>query len=458
MVRSIAVTTLTLFAGLSLENLGRASFAGAADWIEDGGAAGPPVETADSAGAPPPFPWPDQARLFGSDQMLFWSFGRDVALDGDTAVVGASGADIGGNTDQGAAYVFVRQGDEWMEQAQLVAADGTPNEWFGWSVAVRGDTVAVGARLANIDGELDQGAVYVFDRVGEGWMQMQKLVASDGDELDYLGYSLAMADETLVVGARGADDRGAAYVFVKQGSFWVEEAKLFDPEAQAGAGFGHDAALQGDTALLGASNAFIDGDAGRGAAYVYTRTGRSWDLEQQLLASDGDQPDHFGTAVALDRDMALIGADQKIIDGNPRQGAAYIFGRSGASWTEEQRLTASDGQAEGSFGIGAALKDGVALVGAEFDFPGEPERGVVYEFREQGGTWVEIQKFAAPEGNGLDSFGRAIALTADGVLISQKDEIVLPPPGGSAWIFGRPTLFEDGFESGDTSAWSQTAQ
>lgn len=417
-----------------------------------------------TAGEPPS--WPDEARLFGSDQAQFWNFARDVALDTDTALVGANGADIGGATDRGAAYIYVRQGESWVEQIQLLASDGAAGDWFGYSVALRGDQAVVGAPRAAVGGEIAEGAVYAFEHSDGRWTEVQKLVASDGDDLDWLGYSVALDGDTLLAGAineegaigsamEGCQGSGAAYVFVRQGGLWAEQAKLFDPQGECADVFGNDVALQADTALIGAESALIGGDPNRGAAYVYTRVAGTWLMEAKLLASDGAEPDQFGWSVALDRDTALVGAQQKIIDGNPRQGAAYVFRRSGTTWTEEQRLTASDGHAEANFGIGAALLGNLALVGAEFNFPGDPERGVVYEYRDQGGTWIEIQKFAAPQGNEFDAFGQAISLTPERVLVSHRNEFVLPPGGGSAWIFRRPTLFEDGFESGDTSGWDQ---
>ncbi len=380
---------------------------------------GPPAEGALAESGEQPPKWVPEARLFADDQLWFWDFGKDVALDGDSAIVGAPGAQIEGDPGQGAAYVFVWEGGTWVEQARLVASDGVGGDPlgddFGSSVALDGDTAVVGARLADVAGELGQGALYVFERSGSRWSEVQKLVASDGDALDKLGSSLALDGDTLVAGAvseegavetavEGCLGSGAAYVFVNQGGVWVEQAKLFDAAGECSDLFGNDVARHGDTALLGAYSASIAGDPSRGAAYVYTRAAGSWSLEQKLLASDGAEPDQFAWSVALDRDTALIGAPQKIIDGNPRQGAAYVFRRNGMSWTEEQRLTASDGHAEASFGSGAAIMGPLALVGAEFNFPGDPERGVVYEFRHHNGAWVEIQKFAAPEGNGFDGF------------------------------------------------------
>ena len=409
-----------------------------------------------------PLPWPVESRIFGSDQEDFWSFGQDVDLDGETAVVGADFADVGSTPDQGAAYVFVLDDGSWTEQERLVAADGASGDRFGRSVGISGDVAVVGADLADIDGEIFQGALYVFERTGDEWTEVQKLTASDGDAQDKLGASAAIQGDLLAVGATFEEggrtegcQTGAVYAFERSGSVWLEAEKLFDPEGACGDNFGNAVALDGDTIAVGANAAEIDGGINRGAVYVYVLVGGEWLLEQKLLASDGEGVDEFGASVALDGDTLLVGAHKKTIGGNVRQGAAYVFRRNGGAWTEEQRLTATDGQAEGSFGTGAALLGHVALVGAEFSFPGDPERGVVYEYRYDGSVWNEIQKFAAPVGQGFDSFGRKLALTSRHLLIANKDNIVVSPPGGTAWIFGRPTLFADGFETGDTGRWSQ---
>jgi hypothetical protein len=157
--------------------------------------------------------------------------------------------------------------------------------------------------------------------------------------------------------------------------------------------------------------------------------------------------------------VALIGARQKAISGSIAQGAAYVFRREGASWTEEQRLTASDGHEHSFFGWSAALVGHLALVGGRLDFPpDELQRGVVWEYRRDEGAWEEVQRFTAPVGEGLDGFGEAMALTHERSVIASRTNDVVEPRGGTAWIFRRPVLFEDGFESGDVSAWSLAVQ
>jgi hypothetical protein len=418
------------------------------------------------AGLTGPLPWEVEGRLFSHDQVQGWGFGSAVALDGKTALVGAWGAEIDGASDRGAAYVFVRQGDKWVEQAQLLAFDGNGGDRFGWSVALDGDTAVVGATAVEIEGQNAQGAVYVFQRSGTAWQSAAKLIASDGDANDLLGWSVAIHGETIVAGAineegafEGCQGSGAAYVFSRQGNLWTEEAKLFDPDGQCSDLFGNAVALQGDTVLIGADSASIGGDPNRGAAYVYRWIASEWTFEQKLLASDGLDPDQFGYSVALDRDVALIGARQKAISGSIAQGAAYVFRREGASWTEEQRLTASDGHEHSFFGWSAALVGHLALVGGRLDFPpDELQRGVVWEYRRDEGAWEEVQRFTAPVGEGLDGFGEAMALTHERSVIASRTNDVVEPRGGTAWIFRRPVLFEDGFESGDVSAWSLAVQ
>jgi hypothetical protein len=357
----------------------------------------------------------------------------------------------------------VRQGEEWVEQVQLLAFDGAEADRFGWSVSLSGDTAVVGAPFATVDGATFQGAAYVFQFLGGGWLPREKLLSTDREEQDRFGWSVAIDRGTIVVGAifvdvDGIQSRGAAYVFTRQDGLWTEADKLFDPEGQLADLFGNAAALQGDTALIGAYSANIEGDPNRGAAYVYRRIGSAWVFEQKLLASDGGNPDQFGFSVALDRDAALVGAWQKAIEGNVAQGAAYVFRRSGTSWSEEQRLTASDGHERSFFGWSVALDGHLGLVGGRHDFPGENEQGVVYEYRYGDGVWEEIQRLAAPIGHGIDGFGQSIALTAQRVLTSNPGNFLVQPSGGTAWIFRRPVLFDDGFESGDASSWTPVVQ
>ena len=269
--------------------------------------------------------WSQQAKLVAGDAAAYDWFGQSVALDGDTALVGANGEDDGG-IDAGAAYVFVRGGGSWSQQAKLVAGDAAAGDGFGRSVALDGDTALVGAPYEDEGGSV-AGAAYVFVRSGGSWGQQEKLTAADTAADDYFGWSVALDGDTALVGAPLEDsvgfDAGAAYVFVRGGGSWSQQAKLVAGDAAADDYFGWSVALDGDTALVGALRE-DDGGSAAGAAYVFVRGGGIWSQQAKLVAGDAEAWDQFGWSVALDGDTAVVGAPYED-DGGTDAGAAYVF-------------------------------------------------------------------------------------------------------------------------------------
>ena len=210
-------------------------------------------------------------QLFGSDTALGDHFGEAVAIDGDFLVIGAHADDDMGSFS-GSAYVFARQGLEWIEQAKLAADEGALFDAFGLAVTISGDYVAVGA-LADDDDGGGSGAVYVFAGNGETWVQQAKLTASDPSAGDAFGVSVSLDSDLLVVGAHRVDDAGedsgAAYVFRRIGSTWTQEAKLIAADADESDFFGEAVAISGDTVIVGAAR--DDAAKNAGAAYVFVR-------------------------------------------------------------------------------------------------------------------------------------------------------------------------------------------
>jgi hypothetical protein len=351
------------------------------------------------------------------------SLGISVAVSGDTLIVGADLANVGGNPWQGAAYIFTRSGANWSQQQKLVAADGAADDWFGRSVALDGDTALVGAYRANVDGNTAQGAAYVFTRSGAIWSQQQKLVAADGASPDYFGLSVALDGNTALIGASRANvggntGQGAAYVFTRSGANWSQQQKLTATDGSADDEFGRSVALDGNTALVGAYLANIGGNTYQGAAYVFTRSGTNWSQQQKLAAADGAASDFFGHSVALNGETALVSAYRATVGGNTDQGAAYIFTRSGASWSQPQKLVAADGAVGDQFGISVALDGQTALVGAwGANVGGNTDQGAAYVFTRSGGSWSQQQKLAAAAGAASDIFGRSVALDGDTALV-----------------------------------------
>ena len=300
-------------------------------------------------------------------------FGWSVAMDGDTAVIGASNSSVGGHAyHAGLVFIFVRVNGVWSEQQQLSASDAIAYDYFGTSVAISGDTVLVGADGVDPNGQIYAGAAYVFTRSAGVWTEQQKLIAPDPGAYDQFGISVAVDGDTAVIGASGADhssltDAGAAYVFTRSGTVWTAQQKLIASTAAAADTFGWSVAVAGETALVGAYGADAGSIADAGAAYVFSRSGAVWTEQQKLTASDAAEYDLFGISVSLDGDTALVGADGVTHAGHVYAGAAYVFSRSAAVWTEQQKLTASTAAADDYFGMSVAVDGDRAVIGAPGD-------------------------------------------------------------------------------------------
>ncbi len=268
--------------------------------------------------------WTEEQKLLPSDGDAGDNFGCYVSLSQDTALIGAW-LDNDNGEYSGSAYVFIRNGTLWTQQAKLLPSDGGYYNLFGWSVSLDNDTALIGAYYDNDNGE-HSGSAYVFTRKGTTWTEQAKLLPSDGAEMDYFGYSVSLCGGTALISAPLDDDNGdasgSAYIFIRSGTMWTQQAKLLSTDGAIQDNFGIRAVLAGDTALIGAS---ADDDV-RGSAYVFTRNGTTWTQQAKLLASDGQSDDFFGWFVSLSGDTALIGAPGDSDDGDS-SGSAYVFSR-----------------------------------------------------------------------------------------------------------------------------------
>jgi hypothetical protein len=306
-------------------------------------------------------------------------FGYSVSLSGDTALIGAVDDDNG--VDSGSVYVFIRTGTSWTQQAKLLASDGTADDMFGYSVSLSGYTALIGA-VSDNDG---RGSAYVFARTDTTWTQQQKLLVPDGIINDFFGGSVSLSYDTALISVHGDDDNGAqsgsAYVFTRSDTNWTLQQKLLAADGTASDYFGYSVSLAGDTALIGA-----DGDDGNGidsgSAYVFTRTGTTWTQQAKLLASYGAAYDSFGWSVSLSSDTALIGAPFDDDNGNS-SGSAYVFTRTGTTWTQQVKLLASDGAVADRFGWRVSLSGDTALFGVRWDGDNGGNSGSAYVFTKE---------------------------------------------------------------------------
>ncbi len=381
-------------------------------------------------------------------------FGFSVALSGDTALVGAFQDDTPAGAAAGSAYVFTRSGTAWLLQAKLTAGDGAPNDRFGISVALSGDTALVGAFFDDTPAGVDAGSAYVFTRSGTAWSQQAKLTAgSDSSTLDYFGRGVALSGDTALVGAPGDDtpagaNAGSAYVFTRSGTLWSQQQRLNADVGAANDGFGNSVALSGDTALVGAN--FDDTSAGvdAGSAYVFNRSGTLWSQQQILNANDGATDDEFGSSVALSGVIALVGASFDDTPAGADAGSAYVFVR-GAIWFQQAKLTAGDGAAGDQLGYSVALSGDTALVGAYLDdTPAGADAGSAYVFTRSATVWSQQAKLTPGDGAADDRVGLSVALSDDTALVGAYfDDTPAGEKAGSASTFTR-----------SFTAWSQQAQ
>lgn len=398
-------------------------------------------------------------------------FGTAVAISGDTVVVGAPSDDSetrGINQppsytysydDSGTVFVFVRSGSTWTQQAHLKSFNSWTADRFGAAVAIEGDTIVVGApgesqTTDGVDGDQclppssnpcgrsnsfpvltgpDVGAAYVFVRNGTTWTQQNYLKASNSEDGDSFGYAVAIHDQTIVVGAHYEDsaasldgdqndnsalEAGAAYVFFRSGATWIQQAYLKAANAVANDQFGYAVAIHNDTAVIGA---VLQGDGAplSGAAYVFRRTGSTWSQQAQLKSPNPVTSDYFGGAVAVYDDRLVIGALGEDT-GGADSGAAYVFKRTGTAWSQEAWLKASDTDPDDNFGYAVTIQGEVVMVGASNE-NGTAEGGV-YVFFRQAANWVEAAILRGGNTEAFDRFGSAIGFSGETVVIGARYE------------------------------------
>jgi len=369
----------------------------------------------------------EEQKLTAYDMTEHDHFGASVAISGDLALIGADLDDDAGDRS-GSAYIFARSGQTWSEQAKLTALDAEKWDQFGSSVAASGNTAVVGAP-GDDDRGTGSGSAYVFIRNGDTWIQQAKLNALDAAEWDGFG-SVAISGDTVVVGASGS---GSAYVFVRSGTTWIQQAKLRAPDAAAGNNFGVSVAVSSDSVVVGA---YFDSDGGHrsGSAYVFVRSGATWSQQAKLLASDASEDDNLGKSVSISDDTVVVGATGDDHAGN-WSGSAYVFVRGGTTWGQQAKLTASDAEAVEWYGSSVAVSGDTVVVGAvSGDNNQGDSSGSAYVFVRNGTTWNQQVKLIASDAEASDSFGYSVAVSGDAVVVGAIGDDDAGFESGSAYV------------------------
>ncbi len=353
--------------------------------------------------------------------------GYSAAIAGDTLFLGA--------VNRCAVHVFQRTGGTWLEQAWLEASDGSEWEEFGKSVSADGDLAVVGCPGDDIM-SWNSGSAYIFTRQAWGWDETAKLVPSDTFQLDNFGCSVAISGNKVLAGAKYDDDMGhssgSAYLFELQDGQWVEEAKLVAADGAEGDLAGWSVALEGNTAVVGAWARQTDA-LFAGAVYVYEKLGGVWTQTATLTAPQPLVDAYFGVSVAMDRNFIAVGATGE----ENRRGAVYLFKRSLDGWTYQRRLTGSGTGAGAEYGNALALDNGRLLVAAHRQ---NGLRGGAFLYEQRGSFWIETGPMA-PQGMAAgEQAGWSVALSGSEMLLGCPFDNPHGPSSGSGVMFKQGLL------------------
>ncbi len=288
---------------------------------------------------------------------------------------------------------------------------------------------------SNSDFEGYNGIKWVSFTNNIGWgskngNEDQKLSATGLEFGDYFGYSVSISGNYAVVGAYADDDNGgnsgAAYVFVYANTIWTQQAKLTASDGASVDFFGKRVAIDGDYIIVGAENNLT-----KGAAYVFFRTGTIWTQQAKLTASDGASGDDFGSSVSISGAYVAIGAEGD----NSFEGSAYIFHRSGVVWTATTKLTAPAGDAFDYYGASISISGDIVIVGADFDDDIAVNAGAAYVYQRDGTNWNLQSKLLPTSGDAASFFGRSVYILGDTLIVGAPNDNEKAPSAGAAYIF-----------------------
>ncbi len=360
-------------------------------------------------------PVSSQSQLIANDAFTGSAHGWIVSSDGDTAVVSAF-ADYDG---LGAAYVYERTASGWQQVSKLAASDGSgptngeSGDSLGMGASISGNTIVLGAPLNDHAGGISSGGVYIYIKPASGWpvtmTETAKLTAPDGGAEKYFGDSVSLKGSTLVVGAAGkkaAQSSGEVFIYDGSGANWSHKATLSGQGLSGRDRFGTIVDTDGNTVVVGAFGTSIS----QGSVYVYNKPASGWanvNHDALLVAGDGVANDYFGGSVAVDGNTILVGASGND-DAGSKSGSAYLFTRSGSSWTEQSKLTASDAQAVDNFGYAVDIANDTAIVGASnFESTGAE---AIYLFSRSGNNWTEQGRLNHPDNQAGSKFGLSVSI------------------------------------------------
>ncbi|ETR69425.1 MAG: PKD domain-containing protein [Candidatus Magnetoglobus multicellularis str. Araruama] len=380
--------------------------------------------------------YPDEYFLTASDGYSSDYYGFNVGISSHHAIIGAYYDDDKGS-NSGSAYILTYGASGWSETAKLSATDGAASDYFGYAVDISGDYALVGAYYDDDKGT-DAGAAYIFKRQGTHWVQYQKLLANEGAASDYFGNAVSISGDYAIIGAYYDDDiysnQGMAYIFKRDGSIWTQQAQLSASDKASSDYFGCAVDISGNYAIVGAK---YDDDSysSSGSAYIFVREGDTWTEQAKLTASDPHTNDYFGFSVSISGDYAIVGAYGNDQQDASDMGAAYIFKRTGTSWSQTAKLTPTDGAASDNYAYAVSISEDHVIVGSKNNDNPLSDSGSAYLYQRDGENWHLKLKLAPENAQESDLFGHAVAIFKDNIVIGAYYDDDMGSNSGSASIF-----------------------
>ncbi len=437
--------------------------------------------------------WDQVGKLTASDAAADDWFGYSVSISGDVAVVGANqDDDMGANS--GSVYVFNNNSGIWSQVAKLTASNGQANDNLGCSVAIEGDYIIAGAKNDDNLGQ-NSGSAFVYHYSAGVWVQEAILIASDGTLYDYLGTSVDISGNYAIVGTYLKDgigaDSGAAYLYQNNSGVWSQVQKLVPADLAAGDQFGISVSISGDYAIVGEN---YDADFGNrsGSAYIYYNNAGSWEENLKINAPDANEYDEFGVSVSIKGDNLIVGASRENNTG-VACGSSYIFHNNAGTWSYEQKITPvggvsnlyfasavaisgencisgayanqtygsytgisyfynrsegglnnwgetgrvlpNDGSHDNLLGSAVSVSGDYAFVGAKSDDDNGASTGSVFVYHNTGTEWEQIHRFLASDANAGDNFGVSVSVSGDYAIVGASGDDDKGSGSGSAYIF-----------------------
>ncbi len=305
--------------------------------------------------------WVEEAKLIPSDPVLQGYFAYSLSAYNNYILIGAPSDDENG-TQSGAAYIFKKEGDIWVEQTKLLPSDGYMNDNAGGSVSLFGDYAIIGSPVDEINNQISSGSAYIFKRVGDNWVEETKLVPSDPTYGATFGLTVSLYNNYVVIGSPKSEHNnikpGAAYIFRKIGDDWVEEAKLVPSDASDLDDFGSSVTASENTVLVSASKGG-EGVYERGSAYLFRKIGDDWEEEVELTPYDETADDMFSISSSFSGDLVAVGIINSTI-----AGSVHLFQKQGVEWTEKLKIIPSNYMEYDRFGRNVFLTENYAVMGA----------------------------------------------------------------------------------------------